>query len=272
MNSHFLLQGPLRCPHWRLDRVVQMTSHRPSPLRPGPYDDHYVRIYRRVLLALTAAGMDDSSREEVFRANPDICHAHELHYSLDIERRQILEARLLTNETLEGIALGFGTSARTIDYFEKLFFNIRDRMQCRDWILKAAIIGPRRRYRDSKKGAMTDEQRGYVYRLFGFYGGPLVLDAVISGIGSQAVPRRPEDVEGWFQDELQQIVRISAAAAAAVVPFNERNMMRIMKMALRASARANKKPAETPRYNDEAWAKKVYAAIMPYFGLSSQAQ
>ena len=83
---------------------------------------------------------------------------------------------------------------------------------------------------------MTAEHRGYAFRFFAFFGGPRVLDAVISEIGSQTEICRPADVNGWLDDAFRQIVRTRAAVAAAVLPFNERNMMRMIKVAVRARA------------------------------------
>ena len=41
-----------------------------------------------------------------------------------------LEARLLTSESFAEIAARFATEAPVIDCFEKLFFNVRDRLDC----------------------------------------------------------------------------------------------------------------------------------------------
>jgi len=140
-------------------------------------------------------------------------------------------------------------------------------MQHRDWILKAAVIGPRHRFRDDNDGPLTAEQRGYVYRLFAFCGGALALDAVIQGIGSAALPQRAKDVVVWFDNELDQLVRTRAAAAAAVLPLNQRNALQMIKLALRNAARANKKPAKTSRYNQREWSKDVYETLTRYPGL-----
>lgn len=76
----------------------------------------------------------------------------------------------------------------------KIFFDIRDRFPSTDWIQKVTI-GPRSSYRDMKPGAMTDQQRGYVYRLFAYHGGPLALDAVIGAAGSATMPRAADECE-----------------------------------------------------------------------------
>ena len=261
MNPNILLQVPLSRPQWRLDRVVQLISHRPEPLRPGRYDDHFVRVYRKLLLALTAAGDDAAKREAVFREYPDVGHAHRLHYSPDIERRQILEARLLTSESIEGDRTPLRRAPKAIEYYEKLFFDVRERLECRDWILKV-IIGPRSAYRNNKTGVMGDAERGYVYKLFAYYGGPQVLDAAISGLGSTTMPQRAENVEDWFNDALGRSCESSAAAAAAALQLNQQSLLQMLKLALSMRTGADT-PAGTraERPDLDEWAGTVLASI-----------
>jgi hypothetical protein len=259
MNLHTLFPNPFRTPKWRLERVVYLVGHRPDS-RPGRHDDHYVRIYWQVLRALAAAGDDRAKREVVFRDYPHVCRAHGLHYSPDLERRQILEARLLTQETIEEIATRFDAAPQVIEYYEQLFFHVRDRLQCSDWIRKV-ILGPCSIYRRDKKGLTPDEQRGYAYRLFAYFGGPLVLDAAISGLVSATLPQCPDDVHGWFERTQRQIVQIRAAAAAATLHLNQRNMTEMIKLGLRMSGPKTGKRATAPVRDFEEFAAEVLETV-----------
>ncbi len=136
MNPKDLIQSPFRSPQWRLHRVMEMIRHRPRPLRPRRSDDHNIRVYRWVLLELAAAGENDERRDAVFRQYPAVGQAHLLHYSADIENRQVLEARLLTTESFPEIAHRFATEPATIKYYEQIFFHVRDRLKHGDWIRK----------------------------------------------------------------------------------------------------------------------------------------
>ena len=158
MHLSFAIQGPFRTPKWRLERVVQLISHRSVRSRPGQYDDDYIQIYWRILLALAAAGDDEANRDAVFREYPDVCAAHRFHYSPDLEQRQTLEARLLTDETFEQIASRYGVAPQVIDYYEKLFFDVRDRMHAKGWIAMMVLRRPRTCH-DTGTGAMTEVER-----------------------------------------------------------------------------------------------------------------
>ena len=241
MNANFYTNNPFRRPQWRADRALRMAEHRPKPLWPRGYDDHPVRAYRNLLLACMSAGTDEQLREAARLVRPDVHRAHMLHFAPDCQLRQILEARLLTNESLSEIAQRFATEEQTIEYYEQLFFNVRDRLQHKDWIAKI-ILGSPGDLAPNRRGSMTEAQRGFLYRLFAFHGGPLALDAMIGGMVSTKMPQRVEDVAPWFDGALGQIVRSRAAAAAKILDVNKHNIVHLLKLALGAN-RAGKRPA-----------------------------
>ena len=136
---------------------------------------------------------------------------------------------MLTCETLEEIDGRFATEPRVIEFYESVFINVRDQLQHRDWVSKV-IVSARSSYRANQRGGMTDEQRGYVYRLFAYFGGPLALDAVITGIGPTTTASRMDDVDKWFEDELVQLVRTTAAVAASTLSIHPKNVLRVLKL------------------------------------------
>ena len=151
MNPALAIQCPLRRPQWRLDRAIQLISapaHRAAAWRTMIPTSALIEENfwsSRLPARMKQSGMRYFLRPRCLPRSPAPLFAGH-------RTPADFGARLLTSETFEEIAQYFGTSAGTIDYFEKLFFNVRDRMQCRGWILKAAVIGPRSRYRDHKMG------------------------------------------------------------------------------------------------------------------------
>ena len=125
----------------------------------------------------------------------------------DRRLRQILEAWLLTNASFSEIAKRFATDPLTIEYFEQLFFNIRDRMQHKDWIAKI-ILGPVEYLAPNQRGSSHRRAAG------------VHLPAIRSSVGARScstrlsaesfppqMPVQPEDVPRWFDDALGQLVR-----------------------------------------------------------------
>jgi len=233
MNGDFLKNDPMRRPQWRSERVMKMLGHLPKPLRARSSDDHEVRIYKRFVKEYSAVHDDEARRDQVSISIPHVSRAHFLYYSPEIELRQILEARLLTSESIEDIARRFAVDPKVIEYFEKIFFNVRDRMDNTDWIRKV-ILGDRKGHNRSSNGGFTAERRGVAYRTFAYFGGAIALDAGISGVGTIKMPQSREDLDKWFEQACGQLVRTKAAAAACVLTINRTNTAPLIRLGLLA--------------------------------------
>ena len=183
--------------------------------------------------------------------------AHCLYHAADVERRQILEARLLTGESDEEIARRFDIAPDAVNCYEKLFFNVRDRLHCSDWIYLTTLRRPAAGAAN-ENGALTDEERGFVYRRFGYYGGPLVLDAEISVLGPIEAPQRGENLGAWMDEAFGEIVRTRAALAASSLATGNRDAMRLIRLAVKQNGKAAKDRSEVP---DAARAKHMCAVL-----------
>lgn len=175
------------------------------------------------------------------------------------ELRQITEAWLLTTEPYCEIANRLGTDEKTIDYFEKLFFNVRDRLHARDWIAKIIWGSPTDRA-GNKDGVMTENQRGILYRWIGHCGGPLVLDSMVAALAPGAIPQQLEDVDPWFDDALAQSIRTRVIAAAQLLDVNKKNALQLIKLALRQIRAAKRTAGTSPNAGDD-HAKKILEAF-----------
>ena len=114
MDADFFQDSPFRSPQWRVDRVLQLLAHRKGPLRPGRFDDRFVRIYRDFLLAYLAAGEDEHKLQAVIAEWPPVYWAHLMQFGPDSERRDILQARVLTGEPLSKIAKRFSMDETSV--------------------------------------------------------------------------------------------------------------------------------------------------------------
>jgi hypothetical protein len=262
-RPHFTSLLPLRLPHWRLNRVLEMVRHRPLPLRAGRSDDHEIRAYRRALLLLMEANDDEEKRAAACDELPAVCQAHGLYYSADFATRQQIEARLLTGESCDAIGRRFAVDGMAIQYYSKIFFDVTDALQNRDWI----HLMIRGRLRDEQDWGCScpQAQQGYAMRLFGYYGGPLVLDALTDAMALTEPPQAASQVPGWFDEVIGRIVNTKAAAAAATIELTNQNAMRLIRMAFRR--RGDAASGENPIAWD-AWCADVLQAIEPYVGPS----
>jgi hypothetical protein len=229
--------NPLRSPRWRYDRVVKAVQKPGFLFRRSTGDDYPIRLYHRYLTRGAAAHGDNRQLELLRQEYPDAALVHELYFSRSIELRQILEARLLTDESFAQIANRMGLGESAVRLYSDLFFDVRDRMQATLWVLKIILGSPETRCKFNEDGTLTDEQRGLLYRLFAYYGGPLVLDAMVAGISGVTLPQRPDELPAWFDSALGQIIRTTATGAVHFLEINRGNAMQLIKLAIPRKSR-----------------------------------
>jgi hypothetical protein len=251
MHIEVVRQSPTRSPQWRSQRVAQMLSARPSPLKPTRFDDSYVRRYRRLLIMVATHRHDLSECEDDLQSLAVAMDAHRIFYARDWERRQRLEAYLLTELSLEDIAKRFGIRAEVVEFFEKTFFDVRERMQSSDWAYMA-VRGEFRMW-----GALPEEsnariQQGFVLRMLGYYGGSQVLQTFLDPAAGLPRPESAEEFAEWEAQVAQRTLQTRSLAAMATMPLNAKNAMRLIRSAL-------KLPKPSPSVGDSG--DRLYARI-----------
>jgi hypothetical protein len=203
MDGFLEKDSPMRSPRWRYDRVLKVLRT-PGLRLPELADDHPIRACHRYLVLGAAAQTSPEEFAEFCQDYPHVEPAVSLHYSPAPELQYILQARLLTAESLAQIAARLGTDELVIRFYSDLFFDVRDRLEARDWIMKVILGPPELRAKFNKDGTLTDAQRGFLYRLFAYYGGPLVLDALIAGIGGLNRLTRGRTLSGGWTTPLEK--------------------------------------------------------------------
>ena len=123
---------PARKPDSRYRRVLELINHRPRPLRCKVWDDQPVCDMRNYLLGQRAR----SKRQRKLLASqlPAQAAALQIFERADPELRLHLECRILAGQSDAEIAYRLGLTRETVATFEQLFFCIRDRLTCLDWI------------------------------------------------------------------------------------------------------------------------------------------
>src|SRR4051812_24249649 len=120
MDANLIEYTPLRRPQWRSDRVIELVDD--PRLKPRRSDDAYVRSCRRYRL-LQKAACDEAQRFDAFLAHPHSGAADSIYFGPNAEFRQILEARLLSDETPATIASQLIIEEETVKHYEALFFD-----------------------------------------------------------------------------------------------------------------------------------------------------
>lgn len=207
--------NPMRAPNWRWLRTLQIDAGglRAASRVDGP--DGFQWIRRAVRL---------KRRYEQFINNPSLMYslsqhdhalfwAHHMWAEDKIPTKWAVEAHILAGETDEEIAARLGTQPAVIAAYEAVFFNVRDRLRHREYVLNVVI-------KDSVTRGLNERQYDLLWKLFGYQAGPLVLDAVIGRFTNPYRPQKEEEVAGFFNDAAIGIIKQKATIAALSVPVN----------------------------------------------------
>jgi hypothetical protein len=204
--------NPDRIPEWRAERVICLDSYPNLLLQPS--DDRYVRSYLRLQQLQEAARLDEIKRYAATLKHPHAHFASQICYGWNREPRHVLEASILTGESSAAIAKRIHIEEKTVIYYEALFFDVRDRLHDVKWI-NTVISGLPGCLFPPLNGAMTEDQRGFLYRMFGYYAGPEVLLTVGKSIGRWTMPNCREDTTLWLDYAVERIVRAWTVARRA---------------------------------------------------------
>ena len=213
MDARFQQYNPCRRPNWRAERAIYLAEDCPQPLLPQRYDDHYVRAYRLYLVSSLAAGDSQQQRKIAICELPLVHGAHQFHFHSGFECRQNLEAWLLTPEPFANIADRFATDVAVIEYYEQLFYCVRDRLNCPGWITKVIRGWPGNLA--ACRSSKAELQRGILHRTLAYFGGPVVLDALTSGRLHNQPPEDAQYVTRYFEHELRDAAQLRALIAAS---------------------------------------------------------
>jgi hypothetical protein len=172
--------NPFRKPDYRWERARFLCEYG-GPLSPK-WDDRWIR--RACDFQRRLAGFDgDVDHPRLTRLDPAILGAYRLRFKVDEHYRWQVEARIVGDQPASEIAARSGVSVKVIEAYESLFYAVRDRLRCIDWVA-TFVFGPR-----LYRGFREDDVE-LVWKLFAYNHGYNFLELVLStvyGVRSGAV-------------------------------------------------------------------------------------
>ena len=232
-ETNLLRDDPWRRPDWRADRTYHLVERR---LRPKlGLDDSFVRRYRRYLIDYEAGNGRPGRQQATIQAFPHIQRVHRLYYAPENRVRIWLEAALLTGEPVADTAARFGVEPKIIEWYEALFYDVRNRLRNRYWVAAVLLSA-------GNEGPGPE----HILKSFAFSGGPKVLDVATNSMGTAVRPNTASEVPQWFQAVIRQALSYRAAEAASRLRANQNNEIRLLQLAMRAAEEA---AADAPQLN-----------------------
>lgn len=222
----FRKDHPYRPVNWRWERARLVKEY--GKLVPGyKTDDEWIEMAAKFRIAKDKC-TDELSLYRLFDTWPDLAMAYELWDEDGVASgranamRYEIEARILANEKPEIVAQKAGLSSGCIKLYEKLFFNVLDRIKNKMYILHVAIG-------DQIQRGMTDRDFAVLWKLYGYVRGSHMLDYLITTFGDWGRPGADE-VEHQLLEDHKSNMKRKAALASRMTGINHHTADRLIEL------------------------------------------
>ena len=230
---------PYRRPDWRFERVLHLADRQPVPGRCTKRDDEVIRGMKSFLLRWR--NRSEQGREELLHENPGLYYAYQLHENEadDHELEFMLQSRLLSGQDPEDIAKSLGTLPEAVTWYETVFFNVADRLENHDWIVKHILLpAAARNVIQAQPGDDAGQQAArftlvakpfldWSLKWFSYFGGPVVCEWMIGGFKQGKPVTRQEDIDAFVDNHWSSTIRRRSAQAAGIFEVNKYNVMEL---------------------------------------------
>lgn len=158
---------------------------------------------------------DDFQLLEVYDQFPIISDAYDIYKKeAATSTRWEIEARILAREDYDSISAKTSVPVETINAFEKGFFNVKDRLSNKSWVINS-VIGR------SVHVGMTERDYDLLWKLYGLLGGPNMLDLIMTKVGlKEQHADNFEQAVSLLRDSLDVQAVVKSSVALAVIAVN----------------------------------------------------
>ena len=140
--------------------------------------------------------------------------------------KAVIEARILADETADEIAKKFGMPRRTIEVYEKLFFDVRVKLMHSGYVF-CTVLG-----REHCDWSCTPRFETVV-KAIAYSRGSWLLDAVLDYVTTSVRPEAGEEVGRIVRGSTIRAVELKAMLALRMMPINDQTRLGILKAGAR---------------------------------------
>jgi len=210
------------------------------PERTKRYDDEYVQGYKKFLFQWNKS---ENNRDRLMYDNPGLFFAYLLHdrIHLEPELRLMIEARLLAGIDHATIAHEAKTIPETVEWYEKLFFNVTPFLTHHDWIVKHVLLPSSDRFVGEEPAEDEDDEEfaprpssevvrphlDMTLKFFAYFGGPLICDVMISGFRRDKKITSYDEIPDYFNEQFASQIMRRSAQASGQFEINKYNVMEL---------------------------------------------
>lgn len=219
----FMHSNPWRKPSWRWGRaqgIVEGLQPGTTRRRDGEIGYYWIKKAVKYLTALAAA-QDEFTKMSLALDEPALFWAS---WAFDQDKhpaKYIIESRIMARDTAQNIAYYANCGEEIITAYEALFFDVRDKLDRRDYV-NSAIFG------DDIQSGIQERKYGILWKILGYAGGPHVLDAAMSKLTAPSWVNQASHVPNFFQEAALATIKKKAAIAAMTVNVNPNTQLDLL--------------------------------------------
>lgn len=266
-NRHHLFREPT----WRWERVKKLTERFPTPARCSKRDDEFVQKARNFIQRWKHLE-DDEARRELWVKHSGLYYAYDLWLrqqdNRDFDEGCHLQARILSGQSFETIARITGLTEDAIKWYEAMYFNVTDRIEQRDYINRMVLIPafmrsvPEEPDDDAprfKNSAVAKPFGDGTIKMFSYFGGPHVAEAMISACKVGARLANAEDIREWYHQTWMDSISRRSSQAAPQFEINKYNVTELF--AVHAQIIALERSSDNDEKTKTNLEKHIYAML-----------
>ena len=220
-SLEFRETNPRRPVDWRWQRACYLVETNTSLSKHR--DDSSIKLAKTFKTAVGNAS-DENQYISIMDRWPALYEAWNIYQSEDdAEIRYELEARLLSRQTGAEIASKIAVTPETTALYESLFFHITDRLDVPGYITNVVMGNAIHR-------GLAQRHYDLLWKMFGYWGGPLVLDHLIYQFNKPIVPTTKEGVSTFWDDDVKQHLMLKSSLATRMAPINWQTSIEIVNL------------------------------------------
>ena len=221
-------------PSWRWERVLELVDRPGAIGRVTRRDDKWIRLGKTFLVQWRKGS--DNVRKELTAKLPGMACAYKMFDSQDSDpnKKFCLEARILARQSNEEIANEEHTFVESVNCYEKLFFDVRPKIDSLDWILTSVLVPAADRFADNvdeddadtmfRTPVVVKAHFDSTLKFLAYFGQSVLVDVALTGFRRGIIPRRQDDIADWFNESIGHMIGKRTLQAVQVFDVNKYNV------------------------------------------------
>ena len=223
MSIAIAANNPFRPADWRWQRAREIEAGTGLPTtkrRDGLAGYKWIKRACKFLSQLSSC-THEWERTAVAEQHPGIFWAHYAWSSMTNPQKHSIEAHILARGDNAFISEYCGVSPDIVEAYEALFFNVREKLENKGYILHC-VIGP------AIQRGLSEREFDLLWKLYGYFLGPHIVTALESKFANPVWCGTKEAVSAAVLDDAIGTLKLKAALAAKTVNVNQHTQLALM--------------------------------------------